>query len=193
MKSVRSDFFSSLLMKKIIPALLCLYLGGCHAPMVKKEGLAIGFQRAKVDDHAFQIANYGQRTEDGGSPTTDKSFAPTTSAAIAGGTSAMVAGAAPIAKTVAVSGAQAISAAALAPVAVGVALGASVAYIGSALHSLVNEDTDCGDGWALFTLQTAEGEVKTIRQPRYLVCQYKSGDKVQYSENETGILVHKKE
>jgi len=166
-------------MKKIITIAVCLSLSGCYTPPVKKEGVALGFKRANASDAEFKQANFGEKTA-----------ASSSSSAVGVGASsgagvAVINAPLPTAKAIA---AGAISTPILIVGSVAIAAGAATA----ALISALTPETDCGDGWALFTFKTAEGEVKTIRQARASVCEFKNGDTVQYLENETGIFVIRK-
>jgi hypothetical protein len=165
------------IMKKIIIVAVCLSLSGCYTPPVKKEGMALGFKRTNSNDADFKQANFGEKT-----PATTTSSSTIGVGASSGAGVAVINAPIPTAKAIA---AGAISTPVIIVGSVAIAAGAATALLLSAL----TPDTDCGDGWALFTLKTAEGEVKTIRQARAAVCEFKNGDSVQYLENETGIIV----
>lgn len=170
-------------MKKIAPLAISIFLIGCaNSHAIKKEGVALGFQRVKTDDPAFLKADLGGRLSD----SSETPASPATVGAATGATVAVAANGATIGKSLMVAGS--IAPPVLAVTAVAAGIGAATAALASALAP----DTDCGDGWALFTIKTAEGEIKTIRQPRYSVCKFKSGDVVQYLEDDTAILVLKK-
>lgn len=188
-------------MKKIAASLaLCALLAGCSTPPAKKEGLALGFQRVKTDDPAFLKSDLGGRskpiTTDASAinapvavrPSAGSTAAAPTSPVVVGATTGAIVGGAYTATSI---GTTVITGIAAAPVLAVAAVGAGIAATTASLASALAPDTDCGDGWALFTMKTAEGEIRTIRQPRSFVCGYRSGDVVRYLEDETGILVLK--
>jgi hypothetical protein len=178
-------------MKKIISLTLCVSLIGCAAPYAKKEGVALGFQRVKTSDPAFLQSNLGAKPKPsapGGAGASEQAVESS-----AGGPSPLVVGAvvggATSGSITAVSTGKVVVGTLATPVLLVAAVGAAAGAATAALISALMPETDCGDGWALFTLKTAEGEIKTIRQPRSFVCKYKSGDIVRYYEDDTGIAV----
>lgn len=173
-----------LVVKKFIPLALCVLLSACHTPPVQKQGVVIGFKKVNRDDPELIKSDRGERriaADTSESPSNSTPASPVASGAVAGG----IAGAATFTATnIGTIAAGTVAAPALAFGAAAIGIGAAT----GALISAIRPDTDCGDGWALFTLKTAEGETKTIRQPRIKVCKYTAGEVVRYMEHENGVI-----
>lgn len=171
------------MLRKILPLFLCLTLTGCYTPPTKKSGIALGFQTVKRNDPALLAADNGALPSDN-APTPSTPASP---AAVGAASGAVVAVAAAPSATFQALAAGAVAAPVIAVGAVAVAAGAATA----ALMSVVMPDKPCSDGWALFTFQTEEGEVKTVKQPRSLVCELKPGEVFNYYQDKTGMLVER--